>query len=159
MPILLSLINAIMIPLEIGYGLPRKLLLMDGYWQNTMDFLYLLDNILMFFTTYPNKQGYEVSDHFLIAKHYVWSWRCLLDSLSLLGSKLFVDVSIYFQNFHLLKAGRVYEIGILINKCNQPLHIKGLMKVATVILYLSLYLHWIACFWKYQCGVTGPVVY
>lgn len=147
-PLILSLMNAITIPLETGYGLPHALLHIDEGLEYLIDFLFILDNVLIFFTTYQSKQGYEVGDHYLIAKNYVRSWRCLFDSMSLLGSYIFVKVNRKFRYFRMLKVGRVFEIGTLIKKSNKPLMTKGILKSLKVVLYLCLYIHWIACFWK-----------
>jgi hypothetical protein len=51
-PMILSTYNAIIIPLELSFGLPFFYLRINEIIDIALDFLFMIDNILMFFTTY-----------------------------------------------------------------------------------------------------------
>lgn len=61
----------------------------EGDLLRTLDYIinmvFLIDIILMFYTTYQNNHGSEVKDHASIVKNYLQSKRFFFDFLSFLG--------------------------------------------------------------------------
>lgn len=57
-----------------------------------LDFLFLFDNLLMFFTTFINKYGLEIKDTYEIYLNYTRTWTFVFDSLSILGSFFFTKI-------------------------------------------------------------------
>ena len=82
-----------------------------------VDFIFVLDIILMFFTSLPDKRGKEEWDSRKVAKHYIKSRRFAFDTLSLLGTFVFTEyIDSFFKFFNLLKMIRVTRINIYINQ-------------------------------------------
>lgn len=69
------------------------------YVDALLDVLFLIDKILMFFTTYFNKKGFEIKEHYLIFINYTRTWRFLFDTLSILGSYVFTSINPSFKYF------------------------------------------------------------
>ena len=98
-PMTLSLYNAITIPLEFSYAINFWFLQANEIINVILDLLFLIDNILMFFTTYENKYGIEIWDHYKIYYFYTGTARFVFDSLSLLGMSLFKVIHPAFKYF------------------------------------------------------------
>lgn len=73
-PMVLSTYNALIIPIEMSFGLPYEFLQLNTYIDIIVDLLFVLDNILVFFTSYQDRRGLEVKDHYLIYLNYTRTW-------------------------------------------------------------------------------------
>ena len=155
-PTILSLYNALMIPLNFSFALPYQFHRVNLVIDILLDFVFLLDNFLLMLTTYENKNGFEVSDPYRIFIHYTRSWRFVFDTLSLLGMSFFTKIHTSLRQFQLFKATRVFRINSMINKSRQPIHIKGILKIGKLVFFLILYLHWVACIWNLSVVANGP---
>ena len=71
------------------------------------DILFLIDILLMFFTTYRNKKGEEITDHALIRSNYVYSFNFIVDFLSIMGNSLFRMIN---HNMGLLSEFKIFRI-------------------------------------------------
>lgn len=158
-PMILSCYNAIMIPLYFSFGLDYEMQMFNLKFDFALDILFIVDNILMFFTSFENRQGQEVKDFYKIYLNYTRSWRFVFDSLSLLGLQLFTDINKFFKYFQLLKATRVIRIKRLITKLRQPKEIKSVFNIACLVFYLFLYLHMLACLFNLAVTYYGPTLY
>lgn len=114
-PMMLSIYNAVVIPFDISFGLPFMFLQLNLYIDVSLDVLFLIDNILMFFTSFVNKNGVEIFDHSEIFTNYTRKWRFVFDTLSLFGSYFFKEIHPYFKYFQLFKATRIARIGKMIS--------------------------------------------
>lgn len=115
-PMLLSIYNAFMIPYQIGIGLPMEFISINTFIDLFLDILFLIDNSLMFFTSFMTKHGVEVSCPYEIYLNYTRTWRFVFDSLSLLGSSVFTSIHPAFKYLQLLKATRVLRIGKMVHR-------------------------------------------
>ena len=155
-PMGLSLYNALTIPLMFTIALPRKFYEFNSRIDVVLDVLFLIDNLLVFITSFRDKMGNEVKDPYQIFKNYTHSWRFVFDTLSLLGMSFFTKFHSSLKQFQLFKATRVVRINSMINKSRQPIQIKGILKIGKLVFFLFLYLHWLACFWNLAVIVNGP---
>jgi hypothetical protein len=51
-PILMALYKAVIMPLEVGFRLPYGYMQVDIYINIVMDVLFIIDNLMMFFTSF-----------------------------------------------------------------------------------------------------------
>lgn len=112
----LSIYNAFLIPFAISFGLPATFIEANEIIEIILDVLFLIDNALIFFTSFINKHGVEETDPYEIYQNYTRMWRFLFDSHSLLGMTFFRQIHPSFKYFQLLKATRVVRIGKIIHR-------------------------------------------
>lgn len=86
---ILSAYNALMIPIDFSIGMHYEFLQMNLYIDMVLDIMFLIDNILMFFTSFQNSKGQEITDHYQIYLNYTRTWRFVFDTLSLGGVYFF----------------------------------------------------------------------
>lgn len=110
---ILSLYNAFQIPLELSFFPVDH----DGIRpiDIIIDFVFLIDILLMFRTTQQGKRGYEETDNYEIFKIYTSTWRFRFDFLAMLGNQIFTQLFHYFKFFKVFKASRVFRVAILIS--------------------------------------------
>lgn len=89
--LIFAIYNSIYVPYSITYDQDHN---GPNYvTQNVADILvdvvFTIDIILMFFTSYENKQGKEVFDRNKVRKHYVYTFGFFTDFMSVLGNNLF----------------------------------------------------------------------
>ena len=113
-----------------------------------VDLAFLIDLVLMFFATYRNNKGKEISDPKMIMNHYVMSKRFFSDFGSLIGSFM----SVYrpgsiLSYLSLLKMTRVLRISSVIQESNMNKLLKAFMNFCKLFFYMVIFLHSIACFW------------
>lgn len=87
--LLLSFQNSIITPLDLAFNPPFTQSLIFQIIDNLWDFMFFIDMVIMFFTSYVNKHGTEVLKSRKIAGKYIKSSRFLFDSLAILGSNIF----------------------------------------------------------------------
>jgi len=98
-PMSLSVYNAMIIPFDFSFGLPIFFLDINYKIDIVLDVLFLLDNVLMFFTSFVNKYGIEVFDPKVIFWNYTTTIRFVFDCLSILGSYIFKGIHPSFKYF------------------------------------------------------------
>lgn len=98
-PMFLSVYNAFMIPIDISIGLPFEFLQINVYIDIVLDVMFLIDNVLVFFTSFQNRKGQEVTDFYMIYLNYTRTWRFLFDTLSLCGIYFFTQINNSFKYF------------------------------------------------------------
>ena len=115
-------------------------------FDNAVDFIFLLDMIIMFITSFLNKStGQEIFDSVEIAKKYITSVRFLTDFLAILGTDVVTNVVPNFQIFGLFKMIRVFRMGGMINRLNIHEKIKASLNLIKLVFYILLFLHVTAC--------------
>jgi hypothetical protein len=87
--LMLAMYNSMMIPMDQAFSPEFKFyqtsIIMDGM----IDFVFLIDIILMFSTSYLDPKGAEVFESNRIAGSYISELRFKIDALSMLGSGAF----------------------------------------------------------------------
>ena len=141
--IIFASINAISLPLDIAFENEIKQLDIYGplkVLDNFTMYVFIVDMILGFFTSYINVQsGEEVFGYSFIARNYVLNGTFILDLLSTF--QLDVVYAYFFGNsngsliqilklFGFLKIQRLRRISKLIGQMNQTQETKALFKVA-----------------------------
>ena len=121
-----------------------------------IDIVFVIDIILMFFTSVINKHGHETFDSVEIRKIYVSKFRFYADVLSVLGSGIFQNINQFFSLFGLFKVIRVFRIGPMIAKSNVDERTKGVLNLTKLIFYLYFYLHCLSCYFWLALGFQSP---
>lgn len=155
----IALYNAIVTPLKLSFGLPFHYLVAEEYMGKVIDFVFVTDMVMGFLTSYEDSHGREVREFGHIAKHYVYQSKFLFDSLSLLGAKFMQSLSRNLRFFGLFKVTKVLKIGKVIQKQNVPKQVKVMMKILKVVVYLVMYLHWLACTFNIILQYNSPQTY
>lgn len=80
--IILAIYNSVVIPLDFVF-FPQEI--KDSVVLNTLnnitDSMFIIDIIIMFFTTYTDSHGKEIDDRKSIAYSYIKTWRFVFDIL------------------------------------------------------------------------------
>ena len=147
-----------MIPYEASFVIGFTYLKTYEVINVLLDLLFLFDNCLIFFTS-RRIEGGETFDHYLIFTAYVQTWRFWFDTISLLGITIFKLIHPFFKTFQLFKAVRVYRMAELIRNSWQPIEVKVVMKICCYVLYIALYIHWLACIFNYLVLFNAPDAY
>lgn len=125
-----------------------------------IDFTFVVDIGLMFFSSIMTKQGTESFYSDEIAHAYVSTTRFWLDILSVLGADVFKPIHPYMALFGMFKITRVLRIGEMIGQSTAEEAQKATLNLLKLILYLFLYLHIIACYWYIAINYnTGQIFY
>ena len=95
---------------------PERIYKIDLFLHSFVDLIFIFDCALMFFTTYTNRHGQEIGDHYHIMLNYVLSWGFIFDMLSLLGNTYFKSMYAGFMYFTLFKAVRITRISGMIRR-------------------------------------------
>ena len=138
----MAIINSICVPLQLSFSLNANTMEKLRQFEIFTDCVFIFDIILMFFTSFQNKYGQEVTESKQIAEKYVFSQRFLVDTLSYLG--IFPGV---LKMFRLLKMVRVSRLTTFIKKLNLPEQLKALIDLSVLTFYLCIWLHIQACLW------------
>ena len=77
---------------------------------------------------------------------YTSQFRFYADLLSIFGSSVFEQIHPYFKIFGFCKLLRVFRINGMIAKANIAVTEKAVANLGKIILYLVLYLHFVACY-------------
>lgn len=117
----------------------------------TIDFLYMLDIVMNFRTTYIDESsGYEVFQARRIAWRYFSSVRCWCDLVAALPIEIVdwaFDLNSGLQMLTLLKMARLLRLSKILMFLRTGNHIKLTMKLLHLLLILLIYLHTQACVW------------
>ena len=140
-----------MIPLDLAFEPEFSQKALYQVFDNIVDALFIVDMILMFFTSYLNKQGLEIFSSKKIALNYIKSFRFLADSGAVLGTGVVTQFYPVLKIFGIFKMTRVMRLGSFISRLNIPLDIKSLLKLVKMTFYLVLWIHSSACIWHIVC--------
>jgi len=112
-----------------------------------VEFIFIVDILLMFITSFINSKGLEVMDSRKIFVKYVTSSRFIMDLLPLLGLDYFIAMNQRLKLFGMFKITRVARLGKLIASLNLPQDIKAFFVLIKLTVYLLLWFHSMACGW------------
>lgn len=155
----ISIYNVVMIPLEISFGPNLLLYELAFIFDQFIDIVFLFDLIIMFFTSYVDQIGAEITDSHMIAFEYMSTRRFYFDVASLLGTAPMNAINKNFKYLQLFKVFRVFRVGELIAKSNTSKEIKALMNLGKIFFYLVMYLHNVACLWHLVLIYNAPDIY
>lgn len=142
--ILLAILQSLIIPFELAFKSSHDVLVLF-LLQNFVDFCFLVDVILMMFSSYLNRKGKEIFESSKIAENYVKSWRFVFDILALLGSTIITQLLENFSLFGFFKIVRVRRISIFISRLNMTINTKSVINLIKLMIYLILFLHIQTC--------------
>ena len=152
-----SLYNCIELPLEIAFNW-REQYDKNQYTDradNIIDFMFFLDILMNFRTTYFHSQtGEEIIDKTLITRHYLFG-QFIIDLLSTVPFdtvyQIFMtnteDSQNNLQMMSMMKIIRVLRLSRLITYLNSAEDIKLTLKLTQTIFLILLYIHITACLW------------
>ena len=144
--------NALSLPIELAYE-PEWTKTSANAWMNALiDFLFLIDIIVVFRTTVIGDNGEIVTDQKTIAIKYL-KGSFTVDLLSTIPldsmAGIFLDeaTAAQFKLFGCLKLIRVIRLNRIIRDLNVPGHIKVILKLCKLTFFLFLYVHFQSCVW------------
>ena len=152
----LAIVNSIMVPLEISFSEVE-------FFQGTIyialdlliDLVFLVDMILMFFTSFRNRFGEEVRDQVQIAINYLKQKRFLFDLCSVLGTNIFTIFIPLLKVFKFFKIVRIFRIKNFIQSLNLPKGVKSILKIIKITFYTLILMHVYACLWYWVVKDRG----
>lgn len=106
---MLAIFNSLFVPIDKSFTLedgPSKSLL--SIFDIIIDFIFLIDIILMLFTSYQNRKGEEVIDLGKIVRHYVFTFNFFVDFMSVLA--MFKHIIVQFGILGLFKLFRIKRL-------------------------------------------------
>lgn len=110
--------------------------------------MFIVDIIVMFFTSFLDISGKEINDSLLIAKAYTKSRRFVTDFCSLLS------LHPSLQLFGFLKMLRVFRLGSIIKRSTAAPLVKQIAELCKISFYLILWLHVSGCFLWYVLKIS-----
>lgn len=99
--------NALFIPVELSFKFKPFESILYKVINNIVDVLFVVDIILMFFTSFQNKKGKEINSSLKIAKNYIKTSRFVFDVLSVFGTGLFTLINSKMALFGFFKLARI----------------------------------------------------
>ena len=123
-----------------------------------IDFLFLADLILGFFTTFLHNHGHEEKDSREIFYHHTGHKGFYVDFLSICGNSLFQKyISHYLNPLRLFKLFRIFKINTEIVESNVSEITKIYAILGKLVLYLLLWFHILACGWWIVLGWNANI--
>ena len=152
---LLAIFNCFAIPVAVAF---QPDFMETWYFlliNSIIDCLFFVDLIVYFRTTFiHNKTGNEIIEPKEIAKSYL-KGRFWVDLLATIPFDTFAGIIIgsesssFLAIFSLLKLVRVLRLNRIISIMKVGNEIKLSLKLGKLVFFLSMYLHWLGCFWYY----------
>lgn len=155
----LSVINVTLIPFTMSFGKFADNHQLINAIEEIIDLMFLIDILVMFFTTTTNKHGHRIDTLQGIAKNYISKSRFYFDVLALLGTYPFVALWRNFKYFQLFKILRVFRMSELIAKSNVSMEMKAALNLFKIVFYMMMYLHILACLWFVVVLSNSPEIY
>ena len=155
----LAIFNSLAIPFEQAFN--PEFIHSTAYARinDCVDFIFVLDVILMFFTSVINKNGKESYIQSEISEKYMSQNRFKVDIISILGSGVFQSLWKYASLFGLFKMMRVFRIGGMISESTVDEGTKALLNLFKICFYLYFYLHLVACYFWIAIGYNSAQRY
>jgi hypothetical protein len=97
--LVLSVFNVWMIPFEMSFGPMIDMYYVSLYLDSIIDVIFLVDTIVMFYTSFVTKEGKEIFDSKMIALNYMKTRRFYFDIAALLGTGPFESLWKWFKYF------------------------------------------------------------
>jgi len=114
-----------------------------------INFLFIIDILVGFRTTYFDAFGMEVRDVKQISKNYLGGMFVidLLSSIPYRYVELFFPPISYISFFKILKIARISRFGPFVQKLEMTEESKATLKTFQLVLILILILHCLGCMW------------
>lgn len=144
--------NALALPIELAFE-PKITESSENATLNAIiDFLFLIDIIVVFRTSIIGENGEIVTDQKTIAIKYLKGsfWIDFLSTVpldSMAGIFLDANTASQFKLFGCLKLIRVIRLNRIIRDMNAQSHIKVVLKLFKLTFFLLLYVHIQSCLW------------
>ena len=146
-----AVFNCFSIPIKVAFNPPSMSTTFFEVFDWIVDFIFLLDIIITFRTSFINYKGIEVTNLKEIARSYL-KGQFMLDFVatipidSIIRTIFNTDNHLY-EIFGILKLGRILRLNKIIQYLKMEEDIKASMKVFKMIFFLSIYIHLAACMW------------
>lgn len=154
--LVLAIVNSFTVPLELVFD---NFSWLEETWYSVLDtfvdVMFLIDLVLMFWTTFRSKTGKEVWEQGAIAMNYCKSLRFFTDIGSILGSSLVTMAAPPLKPLGLFKLARIRRVRAFVSKLNADEMTKTLYQILRSILELVLFIHVQACIWFYVTAIDG----
>lgn len=144
--------NALALPIELALEPEWTQSPTNGTLNAIIDFLFLIDIIVVFRTSIIGDNGEIVTNQKTIAIKYLKGSFTIdflstipLDSMA--GIFLEEAMASKFKLFGCLKLIRVIRLNRIIRDMNAQSHIKVVLKLVKLTFFLMLYVHILSCFW------------
>lgn len=146
--LIFSVINSFTVPLELSF---TELTIFQSIFfiilDNLVDLMFLVDMVLMIFTSYQDRNGIQIFCQAKIIKNYVLSPRFVFDAMAILGTGFITREYPSLKIFKCTKIVRISRLSSLIKKMNQPAEFKATVELFKMIFFLILWVHIVACIW------------
>jgi hypothetical protein len=159
MVLIFAIYNALTIPFEQAFAPAFINSLLFKIFDSIVDFVFVADIILGFFTSVTNRKGTESFDSMEIYEIYTSQFRFYADVLSVFGMSIFASIHSFFRAFGFFKLLRVFRLNGMIAKANIDEGTKALVNLLKLILYLLIYLHCVGCYMWIATGYNAPKQY
>lgn len=159
--IILAIQNSVFIPLSISFDFKKEIFdtLTFRVLDTGADIMFIIDIMIMFFTSYRDMRGHEVYSSQPIATEYLTSVSFVLDFLSTLGSGFLEGVIPFNTLFGFFKMTRVRRLSKFVAMLTIHKESKAYIQIIQLVFFLSLWLHCLACFWFYTVKISGQNQY
>ena len=143
--------NAWSVPYSVSFDIKLDNEVPMLVFNSMIDFLFFVDIILNFRTTYFDmNSGEEIFDEKEIAKHYIVSGKFFIDLLSsvpldIMLSFFLPDSASALSILGLLKMIRISRLNRFISYMRAREDTKLSMKLVTLTIFLLIYVHFVAC--------------
>jgi heme/copper-type cytochrome/quinol oxidase subunit 4 len=152
--LVLAVQNTLFIPVELAFSFAVFQSTAWKVFSNLVDTLFIVDIVLMFFTSFQNKMGKQIYSSFRIAKNYMQTSRFVFDVLSVLGTAVFQLLSNKMAVFGFFKLARINRLSKFINELNMPEDTKAAINLIKLLFYLIIILNVQGCVWWYTVGIN-----
>lgn len=151
---ILAFWNAISIPFFIAFR-PDYEEHVSLFTINTIiDFLFCADIVMNFFTTYIDDAQEEVLDHKMIIRRYLRTTFALdviasvpVDNFILMFGDVGGEGGTAMQATDMLKLIRILRLSKIIRLMRSKSEIKNTFRLAMLVMYLLLWVHFTGCIW------------
>jgi len=157
--LVLAIYNALAIPFDQAFAPAFMSSLLFRTFDSIVDFVFVADIVLGFFTSVTSRKGTESFDSTEIYENYTSHKTFYADVLSVFGMGIFANISDIFRGFGFFKLLRVFRLNGMIAKANIDEGTKALANLLKLILYLLLYLHIVGCYMWIATGYNAPMQY
>lgn len=155
---LLALYNCLTVPFFVAFYKEQDLLF---FTVNTaIDFVFIIDIVLNFFTTYIDRNGDEISGYKCVMQEYlkIHFWVDLVASVPIDNFYVLLrgatKNSDFIQLSDLLKLLRILRLGRIIRFTKARDEAKTTMKLLQLSLYLVVWVHLTGCMWFLAVSTT-----
>ena len=145
--LILAFQNSLIIPIDMSFEPEWTAHFYYQIFDNLVDFLFLVDMILMCFTSFIDPQGKEVFRSVQIIRKYVFSRRFVTDFAAILGTGVVTQFFPSLKIFGFFKMIRIFRLEGMITSMNIPEDAKALFNLLKYTFYICLYNHIFGCAW------------